>query len=391
MEAMPTAREPALRASWLAILYEPLLWAAFAAFVGGALGLFGTFLQAALEISYTPTLSTIYFVAVAQYSGQALAAFSLIGVPSLLGPHSRTKVRRSVVLGRLLLLLLAATFVVLVFFLIYMNTGEWLGASIRPTPPLYEASWPLYEVSFWTSIFLPMAVALPYAVVAMSARKIRLGTLLAFLCILNLPFLAIRFLLFPPAPYVPSAALAVFGGYGWGVSLLEASCWALLGATLFHGAHERVLAKASRAREKKNREAAHYLYEEGLGRGNLSVVTEVVSEDFRDLGRGTNGKLGMERLITDLWASYPDLSVSVEDQEVEGDLVRTRLLLSGTDRGSGVMWYPPTGRYVSFKAECVDRFRGGELVEHEGMADTEGLLWQLGHYQEGYPSSYPNS
>jgi hypothetical protein len=99
MEAMPTAREPALRASWLAILYEPLLWAAFAAFVGGALGLFGTFLQAALEISYTPTLSTIYFVAVAQYSGQALAAFSLIGVPSLLGPHSRTKVRRSVVLA----------------------------------------------------------------------------------------------------------------------------------------------------------------------------------------------------------------------------------------------------------------------------------------------------
>jgi predicted ester cyclase len=385
------ARDPALRASWLAMLREPLLWAALAAFVGGTLGLFGTFLQAALEISYTPTLSTIYFAAVAQYSGQALAAFSLIGVPSLLGPHSRTKARQSVVLGRLLLLLLAATFTILVFFLIYMNTGEWLGASVRPTPPLYEVSWPLYKVSFWTSIFLPMAVAFPYAVAAFSVRKIRLGALLAFLCILNLPFLAIRFLLFPPAPYVSSAALAVFGGYGWGVSLLEASVWALLGAALFRGAHERVRDEATRIRAKGNREAARYLYEEGLGRGNFSVVNEVVSEDFRDLGRGTRGRLGMERLITDLWASYPDLSVSVEGQEVQDELVSTHLLLSGTDRGSGVMWYPPTGRHVSFKAECVDRFRGGKLVEHEGMADTEGLLRQLGHYQEGCPSSYPNS
>ena len=391
MEALAKARDSPLRASWLAILYEPLLWAALAAFVGGALGLFGTFLQAALEISYSPTLSAIYSAAVAQYSGQALAASSLIGVPYLLGPRSKMKARRPVVLGGLLLLLLASTFAVLVFFLIYMNTGEWLGASVRPTPPLYEAPLPLYEVSFWTSIFLPMAVALPYVVAAISARKIRLGTLLAFLCILNLPFLAIRFLIFPPAPYVPSAALVVLGGYGWGVSLLEASFWALLGAALLHGARERVLANASRVREKENQEAARYLYEDGMGRGNLSVINKVVSENLLYLGRGTRGKLGMERLITDLWASYPDLSVSVEGQEVEGDLVRTHLLLSGTDRGSGVMWYPPTGRHVSFKVEYVDRFRGRELVEHEVMADTEELLRQLGHHDDSCPGTSPTS
>jgi hypothetical protein len=65
------------------------------------------------------------------------------------------------------------------------------------------------------------------------------------------------------------------------------------------------------------------------------------------------------------------------------DVVRTRLVLSGTDRGVGVMWYPPTGRRVSFEAEFVDRFSGGELVEHSGEANTEGLLRQLGHHREG--------
>jgi predicted ester cyclase len=100
--------------------------------------------------------------------------------------------------------------------------------------------------------------------------------------------------------------------------------------------------------------------------GDHAAVNEVVSEDFRDLVSGARGKPGMGRIVPDLWASYPDLSVSVEGQGTEGDLVRTRLSISGTDRGRGVMWYPPTGKRVSFGAEVVDRFSGGLLVEHTG-------------------------
>ncbi len=85
----------------------------------------------------------------------------------------------------------------------------------------------------------------------------------------------------------------------------------------------------------------------------------------------------MERAFSVLRRSYPDLAVSVEGQEAEGEPVKTRLLLSGTDEG-GVMWYPPTGRRASFPAVFTDRFRGGLLVEHAGEADTEGLLRQLG-------------
>jgi predicted ester cyclase len=109
----------------------------------------------------------------------------------------------------------------------------------------------------------------------------------------------------------------------------------------------------------------------------------VVSNDFHDPQRGVSGKAGMRRIVADLWASYPDLEVSVVSQEAEGDVVRTRLVLSGTDRSSGVMWYPPTGRWVSFEAEFTDRFRGDELVEHTGWVDTEGLPRQLGHHREG--------
>jgi predicted ester cyclase len=151
---------------------------------------------------------------------------------------------------------------------------------------------------------------------------------------------------------------------------------------LFGEGGRRALSKARREVAEENRLKALRLYEEGLGRGDHSAVDEVVSEDFREIGGGARGKQGMERIVSDLRASYPDLSVSVEGQETESDLVRTRLTISGTDRGSGVMWYPPTGRPVSFEAEFVDRFSGGLLVEHAGRADTERLLRQLEHHEE---------
>jgi predicted ester cyclase len=229
-------------------------------------------------------------------------------------------------------------------------------------------------------------VALPYAVAAYLGREVRLGALLSGLCLLNVPFFPIRFWLFPPDPgayWEPSAAPVLLGRDGFGVSLPEAPLWALLGLALLGAGRGRALARAAGIREKQNLRAARRVYEEGLGKDDPSVVDEMVSDDFRDLRSGACGRLGMERVFADLWASYPDLSVRIEGQEAKGNLVRTRLAISGTDRGRGVMWYPPTGRRVSFCAEFADRFSGGLLVEHAGEADTDGLLEQLGHQGEG--------
>jgi predicted ester cyclase len=163
-----------------------------------------------------------------------------------------------------------------------------------------------------------------------------------------------------------------------GGAVLAAPLLALLGVMFLREARERAYGKAERLEAEENRKKARRLYEDVLGHGDLSVVDELVSINFRDLRSGSRGKLGMERVLQGLWRSFPDLVVSVEDQEAEGDLVRTHLVLSGTDRG-GVLWYPPTNRHAAFSVEFVDRFWGGELVEHGGSADTEGLLRQLGH------------
>lgn len=72
-----------------AVLREPLLWAALAAFVGNALGLVGTVGYARVMTFFDSGLSGMLFATAAQSSGQALAATSLLGVPALLGEGFR--------------------------------------------------------------------------------------------------------------------------------------------------------------------------------------------------------------------------------------------------------------------------------------------------------------
>ena len=363
MEAVP-APNPALRVSPLALMRQPLAWAAMAAFLGSAVGLAGTFSWAVWTGTTGGHWATLA-------PGGLLAALSLFGVASLLGRRSW-----AAWVGVVLLLLWLATSISYVLYSTWLRGAE-LGLS--GAPPV--AFLVLVHAFVWGG----SAAVLPFALGALFvARKRRLG---AVLVVLSVPGMLLFLYAFPAGADLSLREIAALVGPltlpgAAGVGVPEAVLWVLLGVMLLGEARHRAEVKLRESTARENKEKARRLYEEALGRGDLSVVDKLVTEDFRDLGRGTRGKLGMERFVADLRTTYPDLEVSVESQEAEGELVRTRLLISGTDRGSGVLWYPPTGRRVSFKAEFVDRFRGGELVEHAGKADTRELLRQLGHPEE---------
>ena len=359
-----------------ALLRGPLFWAAVAAFSGAFIGLFGLVRQATLGDSFYVDPAAQLLAQVPQLLGEALVMASSLGAVYLARNALRGKGRHPALLGLALLALLLLAEAIGIASSVYWSTGErWQGYAAFPLPGLEVAA--TYAIAF-----LPPVVLLPFAALAFAARERRPGGLLSLLLVLSLPFGAVRYWLSPPEPTAmiePTTELlaSVLGWYPAGVSLLEAPLWVLLGAMFVRRARAGALGEAFRMGERENVETARRLYEEGLGRGNVSVVDELVSEDFRDPRRGSCGRLGMERVFSDLRRSYPDLAASIEEQEVEDDLVRTRVVLSGTDTG-GVLWYPPTGRRVTFAAGFVDRFSGGRLIEHSGEADTEDLLRQLG-------------
>ncbi len=171
-------------------------------------------------------------------------------------------------------------------------------------------------------------------------------------------------------------------GTSVGVGLLEEVGWAILLALVLllwvvRRLRRRKSEEERRAIAEENRRKTRRLYEEAFGKGDFSVIDEVVSEGFVDHLGQRRGPEGFKRSVASLRHTFPDLQVSVEEQSVEGASVTTRCTLRGVDRG-GVLWYPPTEKRVAFAAIYTDSFSGGMLVEHRGTSDTTGLLEQLG-------------
>lgn len=368
-----------------ALLREPLLWGAAAAVSGTLVGLFGTVRQAALGDFFYVDPTAQLLAQIPGFLGQALVMSSSLGAVYLAWNVIGRRGRRLALLGVALLALLLLAEAVGVASSIYWGTGErWQGYAPFPFPGLEAAA-------SYAIVFLPACVLLSFAAVALMARERRLGGLLSLLFVLSVPFVALRYWISPPEPtgmIEPTTELvaSVLGWYPSGVSFLEAPLWVLLGVMFARRARVGALGEAFRLGERENADAARRLYEEGLGGGDLSMLDDLVSEDFRDLKRGSRGKTAMVRVFSTLRRSYPDLAVSIFDQEAEGDLVKTRLVISGTDRG-GVLWYPPTGRRAAFTAQFVDRFLEGRLIEHSGEAETEELLRQLGLSETHAPST----
>ena len=371
MEAA-AARDPGVRASSSVLLRELLTWAAIAAFVGTTVSLTGTLSWLAWESRLSTSTGPIpvppLLASWAPPTGSILATLSLFGVCWLLGRGSWT-VRAA---GVLLLLWLAASLSFILYSVFWIP--DQIPATGQPPIPYFL----LLQASLWSGPAATLLLA-PGALLTEGRRQ--LGAVLLGLGVLGQP-LVFAFDVLPGEVFYLSASTVLWLGWPAGsINLPETALFILLGILLLREARQQVLDTLWTSIAKENGEKICRLYEEGLGRGNLSVVEEIVAEDFRDLRHGERGKQGMKRIVLTLRESFPDLRVSVEEQEADYPLVRTRLKFSGTDRG-GVLWFRPTGRHATFSAHFEDRFRAGELVQHDGNTDTEGLLRQLGHTQE---------
>ena len=127
-----------------------------------------------------------------------------------------------------------------------------------------------------------------------------------------------------------------------------------------------------------NRTLVRRFFEEGLGRGNLDLVDELVAPDavmhnplILDAPRSVRGSIEMLR------RAFPDLSVEVLDLIAEGDRVAAFLRLSGTNTGA-YRRGGATNRHASMRAFFIWRIANGRLAESWGVADRFDFLQQLG-------------
>jgi predicted ester cyclase len=131
------------------------------------------------------------------------------------------------------------------------------------------------------------------------------------------------------------------------------------------------------------------LIEEGFNQGNLDVADELIAPDLIEHQNfGPNhaaGAEGVKAVIASLRRAFSDFHLAIEDLAVDGDTVWLRMTGTGTNDGS-FMGHPPTGRRMRTDVFDALRVDGDHIVEHWGVPDRLGTLFQLGLAQ---PPSRP--
>ena len=123
------------------------------------------------------------------------------------------------------------------------------------------------------------------------------------------------------------------------------------------------------------------LLDEGFSQGRLEVADELFDPELaehQDFGADhAKGADGAKAVISSLRRAFPDFRLEIQDLVVDGDIVWTRNRATGTNDGS-FLGNPPTGRRMSIDVFDVLRVVDGRIVEHWGVPDRLGVLFQLG-------------
>jgi steroid delta-isomerase-like uncharacterized protein len=141
---------------------------------------------------------------------------------------------------------------------------------------------------------------------------------------------------------------------------------------------------------EENKRVMRRIFEEGMNRGRLEVLDDLVAADYVDHDPNNPpdippGREGLKQLMSMYRAAFPDIEMTIEQQLAEGDLVTTRWTARGTHQGE-LAGMPPTGKQVSISGIFIDRITDGHLRESWAAWDLHGMLLQLGAIPAPAPS-----
>ena len=122
-----------------------------------------------------------------------------------------------------------------------------------------------------------------------------------------------------------------------------------------------------------------------LNTGDVSAAAQFFAEGTDNFGRPV-GRQGVLAVLTDVYSTFPDWRMEIEDLATVGDYVIVRVNVTGMHKGVGklpvngglLIGVPPTGK--TFQVEHIHWYtlKNGLIVDHRATRDDLGMMQQLG-------------
>jgi predicted ester cyclase len=118
---------------------------------------------------------------------------------------------------------------------------------------------------------------------------------------------------------------------------------------------------------------------EALSTGDTTLVDEALAVGWEAIPalRSGTGADGWKASIAHLRSVFTDLTVTIEDIVISGDMAAVRSVTQGVHTGE-LLGIPATGRRVEFRAADFHRIEAGRIVQTWHLEDYFSLLSQLG-------------
>ena len=106
-------------------------------------------------------------------------------------------------------------------------------------------------------------------------------------------------------------------------------------------------------------------------------IDDLYSEDYVEPYTGVKGREQFKQWAINTNKSFPDLTLTIEDTVMQGNVIAARYTVRGTHRGE-FMGIQPTDKTFEIMILSVYRTDKGKFVEHWGLYDIFSILIQLG-------------
>jgi predicted ester cyclase len=135
-----------------------------------------------------------------------------------------------------------------------------------------------------------------------------------------------------------------------------------------------------RASSLDNERVVSQYIEQVINTGNLDAMEKFVADNVVDHYSPPDAPQGIKTFKRHLAAvlhTYGHFRLTIEDQIAEGDMVVTRVTVTGVRQNQ---WFGlrPSGKRITLTGINIDRVVDGKIVEHWGEADTVSAHIQMG-------------